>query len=692
MLKRIISVLLSAALILGCISVSAAIPVNNGNGTVLTYSGWTRNSPSSGTYCGVSTVNDADFGTVSRYITKGVANGSNYKTYKSVLQFTTDADVSANDYVFVSFYYRANTSVGSDTYSLPSGLKRAQKINRTTVNSVITSNFTAGEWNRYQGVLTAESATAAGGAVKLYISIDTSANTDKVCVDIADPKAVYMGAVTAEDSASENEQVIGKLSFTDISAVTVGGVSVDLAANPSSYKTVGAVTESDISVTTTYGSADKVVIEKSDTASGTEFVIKVYPPASDYTSADAVPAATYTVISESAYADFEENDGYGTGIINDNITPNYIGTVGRENSSVSLLEGSEISAEPFEKIYNWTRAPFTEVSANTNSYIAFSASDAKTAKAGDWVYVSFYYRINPQAPEGTSARIYTSLRSASKENYLGSDSTNKSTYLNINSTSWKRAEYIQKLAFDTDNVWYLKLSAPLSKDTTAGTVSGSYVNIDFADAQIVYFGENTGNTEDENTIKAAISGKLNNFGLKSVYVKGTEVKASDPSGYEVYSPCYVSGVANKVEMTGDTVYGAGTATVVKSKTEDGVWYVKSYAPAYDFLNPSDNLCEEYKVTVKRSYDFYEQDGKLYGASFENPSMSGAVMSVVYNADGTLSYIGGYKEFSVGVTPSELIDIPSVQDGRYAKIFVFNSISEMVPYIKAMVVTADGITQ
>ena len=145
-------------------------------------------------------------------------------------------------------------------------------------------------------------------------------------------------------------------------------------------------------------------------------------------------------------------------------------------------------------------------------------------------------------------------------------------------------------------------------------------------------------------------------------------------------------------MTGDTVYGAGTATVVKSKTEDRVWYVKSYAPAYDFLNPSGNLCEEYKITVKRSYDFYEQDGKLYGVSFEKSSMNGAAMSVVYNADGTVSYIGGYKEFSVGVTPSELIDIPSVQGGRYAKIFVFNNISEMVPYRKAMVVTTDEITQ
>lgn len=691
MMKKILSVFLTAVLIFGCVSVNAAIPQNDGKGTVLTFNNWARNYPSQGTYCAVSTVSDDYFGTVKRYTTTGAYTST---TYKSLLAFDIDDTVSitSGEYVFVSFYYRVNSAVDSTKYSLPTSFNYSTYMNRNGNISNAMDISVTDEWHYMQTVRRVYSEPTSTTQIQFFLSADTSANTDKICIDIADPKAVYMGAVTAGSDATQSDQILSQLSSTGISAISIGETSVDLTANPSSYTTTDALTESDIAVTTSYGNADKVIIDKTESSTGTQFAVKVYPPATDYTSESAVPAQTYTIISEKASAQFKENGGYGTGIINDNIVPMYTGNLGREFNKITTLEGKTIADEPFDKIYNWERTAFTVEGTSNTSYIAFSAPGGKTAKAGDWIYVSFYYRINPDAPDGSSSRLYTSVRSILSENYLGSDATNKTTYININSASWIRAEYIQKLANDTDENWILKLSGPLTKDSEAGTVSGGYLNVDFADIQIIYFGENTGNTDDESVIKETINQKLNTCGLTNVYVNGEEVKSANPSKYETYSPRYSAGVTEKVEITGDTVYGAGTATVVRSKTDESVYYVKSYAPAYDFLNPNASLAESYEVDVKYSYDFYVQDGKLYGVSLEREDMKGVVIAALYSLDGNMTGVVGFKAFTLGSVPSAVIDMPSVTSENYAKVFVFEDVSGISPYIKAMTVTSEGITQ
>ena len=68
-MKKLLALLVVLTMVIGIMPiVSAAIPQNNGLGTALTFKEWSRNSPSSGSYCAVSTVEDATFGTATRYI------------------------------------------------------------------------------------------------------------------------------------------------------------------------------------------------------------------------------------------------------------------------------------------------------------------------------------------------------------------------------------------------------------------------------------------------------------------------------------------------------------------------------------------------------------------------------------------------------------------------------------------------
>lgn len=725
-MRRILAIVLTAVMALGLAPVSAAIVQNGGKGTPLAFEAWVRNSPSSGIYAGVSAVTgDETFGTVYRYTTTGTPNGANYTTYKSILNFNIDETVAvtAGDRVFISFYYRVNTAVGDTAYAAPTAWRLAGTACRNATTGRTLDISQTDVWQYASFVTSVYDTPSTTAAVHQYMGVIAAANTDQICVDIADPKAVYMGAVTQESGEEDaGSQVFAALSETAITSLTVGGTAVDLTENPAAYTAAAAVTAEDIAVSTAYGIADKVTVA----ADGDDYTIKLWPPAADWRTAQ--PYTTYTVSApEPPYVEITENGGKGTVVLHDNADPTYVGSVGRDRIRVETLSGAAIAEEPFDRVYSWTRDAFSIEGTSNTSYMSFDVEGMPAAKAGDWVYVSFYYRVYNRftdtagtASDGHTVDLYPSIRSAGNDNPYYRTETAK--YIRITAdaaaedavSEWQRLSYIQKLEYDTDDLWTLKLANPLARNTADGIIECNGRKLDIAGVQILYFGSPSGNTTDEDVIKSAIQDQLETCGLTKVYVNGAEVKSENPLNVTIAAPRHAAG-ENAVSISGDTVFGAGTANVVQSKTDGNVYYVKSYAPAYDFLDASDTRYETYTVTVEPTYDFYgfalKQNGEavtdytalnsgpytleLLGDNGTDAPLTGVLVAASYASNGTLLRASA-APFSLAAdsTAQQLsAELPGAgQAPAYIRFYILDGFSVVRPYVKAIETSADGLAQ
>ena len=422
-MKKLLALLIVLTMVIGIMPVvSAAIPQNNGLGSALTFKEWSRNSPSKGKYCGVTSVDDATFGKVTRYEANGFVDDSSYTQYKSFIHFNMPEGMTApvaGDKVMVSFYYRINTGngyVAPTTFSGSSSLNKNATTGRNYGDVSITD-----EWQYVSYIAGVDSTLYGSPVLRQVVRFTTSKNTDKVSIDIADPKAVYMGAVTAEGDVTANAQIESALSTTAITSLKVGGTAVDLSANPTTYTTEEDLTAESIAVATRYGAADKVVVDVA--ADGLSATVKVYAPYINWMAADAVPSVTYTIEKlqvKDPVVTVTENNGYGTAVIGGLQSPTVVGTVGREFGKLETIKGSD--AAPFDEYYSWTREEFKVEGTNNQSYLAVSGELPEGAEAGDWVYVSFYYRTynrftnsDGEVVDNNQIDLYPSIRSDNKE-------------------------------------------------------------------------------------------------------------------------------------------------------------------------------------------------------------------------------------------------------------------------------------
>ncbi len=710
-MKKLMALLIVLTMIIGIMPVvSAAIPQNNGLGSPVSLANWSKNSPSSGTYCSVSTVEDNTFGTVTRYESAGVANGTNYTQYKHFLNFNLPEGMVApvaGDYVMVSFYYRINTG---DGYVAPKTFSGASTLGK---NATTGRNFgdvsVVNEWQYVSYIATINADLYGSPAIRQVSRFTTSANTDKISVDIAEPKAVYMGAVTAEDGATANNQIASTLSTTSITGISIGDTPIDLTANPTSYTSEEAVSASDVTVTTTYGVGDKVVIEQGENIVN----VKVYAPYIDWRASDATPSATYTINvkqKEPVSVSITENNGYGTGVIYGLQTPDVQGNTGKEYGKLETIKGD--AAAPFDEYYSWTREEFTVEGTNNQNYLAFNGNLPEGASAGDWVYVSFYYRTYNRftnsegvVVDNNQIDLYPAIRSDGNDNPYYRTATAKYIRLTPDTTAendvgeWKKLTYIQKLDYDTNESWTLKLTSNHIKNSD-GTVTGRNRKMDFADVKIAYFGAPTvtnaeSDEEKDTAIKEAIATSAGNYGLTGVYINGEEIdRVSNPLSYSVSAPRLTAREQLYI-ITANGVHGAGMVYV----SEDyGVYTIKARPLDFDWLSGTDNRVATYTVNDIREYDFYDfkLDGLTLTLKADNgldAPKTGVLIGASYDAKGKLLKLKA-EPFSISGNGNTLsVTIPeSTETVASLKFFVWDAVASGKAYVNTIRVNdiKDGI--
>lgn len=709
-MKKLLALLIVLTMVIGIMPVvSAAIPQNNGFGTVQEISAWNRNSPSGSPWIGYSVIEDETFGTLYRHTITGSDETKNnkgpYTTYKGFLLFEKSADVTvtAGDKVFVSFYYRVNTNVDGVEYTTPKAVYTANNISQNTSTGTQLDISVTDTWCYYSAIKSIHSSPASTTDLRQYTGIYTNAYTDKVCIDIAEPTVVYLGAVTAEDNATVNEQIQSSLSTTAITSLTVDGTAVDLTANPTIYTTEEDITAESIAVTTRYGTADKVVVDVA--ADGQSAKVKVYAPYVDWTATDAVPSVTYTIEKlqvKDPVVTVTENNGYGTAVIMGNETPGIITNAARDYNTLDVIKGD--AAAPFDEYYSWTREAFEIEGTGNGCYLSLTGTLPEGAKAGDWVYVSFYYRIYNRftnsegvVVNNTGADVTPAIRSNAIDNPLYIKGTT-TKYIRMTPDTdavsdvgeWQKITYIQKLTGDTNENWTFKLTSNYARNTAAGTLSCDNKKFDFADIKVVYFGTPTSDTPDtdDSFYVAAIQNAAGNYGLSAIYVDGEEVDTNtNPLSYTTYTtPRYTAREKHSV-VTGDTIHGAGMANVVET---DAGFVLKSYPLDYDWLSGTDNRVAAYTVNEVAEYDFYDFaiNGNTFTLKADNALTStknGVIILASYNAMGKMLKMKA-EPFSInGLGNTLSVTVPEASGVASMKVFVWDGIASSVPYVKTIVV-------
>lgn len=712
-MKKLLALLIVLTMIIGIMPVvSAAIPQNNGKGTVLELSAWSRNAPSSGTWCGSSTYEDEEFGTVFRYTTTGSTASKSYTTYQYRWEFPIDESitVTAGDKVFVSYYYKINTTDGTNTYVAPATFTGSGTLNRkATTGRTLGDVSITDQWVYVSYITTIYSTPDTTEQLRQWARFTTTNATDKICVDITDVQAVYLGAVTDEDGATADEQIASTLSTTSITGISIGDTPIDLTANPTSYTSEEAVSASDVTVTTTYGVGDKVVIEQGENLVN----VKVYAPYIDWKASGATPSATYTINvkqKEPVSVSITENNGYGTGVIYGLQTPDIQGNTGKEYGKLETIKGD--AAAPFDEYYSWTREEFTVEGTNNQNYLAFVGNLPEGASAGDWVYVSFYYRTYNRftnsegvVVDNNQIDLYPAIRSDGNDNPYYRTATAKYIRLTADTTAendvgeWKKLTYIQKLDYDTNESWTLKLTSNHIKNSD-GTVTGRNRKIDFADIKVAYFGAPTvlnAETDDEKdtAIKAAIEAAAGNYGITGVYIDGEEINIiSNPLSYSVSAP-RLTARERVFDVTADGIHGAGTTYVVES---DYAYTIISRPLDFDWLSGTDNRVATYTVNDIREYDFY--DFKLNGLTLTlkadnglDAPKTGVLIGASYDAKGKLLKLKA-EPFSISGNGNTLsVTIPeSTETVASLKLFVWDGVASGKPYVNTIRVNdiKDGI--
>lgn len=712
-MKKILALILAITMVMGIIPVvSAAIPQNNGNGTVLTFNEWLRNSPSGGTWIGYQIIDDDTFGTIHRHTTTGSTASKSYTTYKGFLKFdiTSDVTITASDKVFVSFYYRVNTSVGDTEYSTPKNVYTANNILQDTSTGTTLDISKTDTWVYYSAIKSVHSSPKSTTDLRQYTGIFTNNATDKVCIDIAEPTAIYLGAVTAEDNATINEQIEAKLSTTAITGITVGGTAVDLTANPTSYMVEEAVAAEDIAVTTKYGTADKVVIEEAQ--DGTSVTVKVYAPYTDWKASGATPSVTYTINvkqEEPVYVNITENNGNGTGVIIGHELPEYVGSAGRKYNKIETIKGD--STSPFDEYYSWTREEFTVESTSNTSYLALSGTVPAGAAKGDWVYVSFYYRnynrfknSAGQDVDNNGMDITPSIRTNNIDFPLYDVDVNNRKYIRLapdpDATNdvgeWKKITYIQKIVNGDNDInanWTLKISNIHTKNTTAGTVSGTNRKIDFADIKVAYFGvptvQNAEPGEEDAAIIEAIKEAAGNYGLTDVYVNEKKVNTeSNPTSYTLTAP-RLTARENLVNVVANSIHGAGMTYVTEN---NDVYTIKSLPLDYDWLSGTDNRVAMYTVNEIAEYDFYDfsLDGTTLSLKADigaGALFNGVLIGASYGENNKLLKMTAETLSNLTGNANELsVTVPDATETvKSLKFFVWDSLTSTTPYVKSILV-------
>lgn len=229
------------------ISVFAEIPENNGLGTPLAVSGVTKNisatANSTGTnknWLNAEAVELTDTLFDSAFRISSIGTDAVPSTNQIRITFDSPA-MTAGEYVYVSFYYRALSECNGVTYenkpvsfactslNMSSGLKAAS--NGTTYQSA--ENFDT--WYKVSYTYPLASDVAEGSR---YMQISFSKPADFLpayCMEIAGVNILYFGSVTGQSSELIQNEISQTLKTAEFSSLTLDGENIDLTLYPTGY-------------------------------------------------------------------------------------------------------------------------------------------------------------------------------------------------------------------------------------------------------------------------------------------------------------------------------------------------------------------------------------------------------------------------------------------------------------------------
>lgn len=686
--KRVLGLMLCAVMIFGTIGANAALPTQTENGIALPnfnrniYNITKGNGGDGGTY---TTTFDDEMGKIHRWTTN--KGSSTYNRFAISLYFADDKSgnpgIKAGDKFYISYYYRLNTpETDGKVTAAANGMQMAKFLHdytdKGTVN-IASAEDADGSWRRYEGIIPMNYDRTWWESA-LHFNMGVSANS-VASVDFAGIKAIHLGAATDEEDGTTVLQQIQNTFSTNskIKSIKIGNTEIDLNENPYSCSVVGSVESVSKNVTVVPESSDATV--KITTPDESTCLITVYSARADLLNPSAGQYTVYAIECNRPEVIIGANDGRGIRGTTD-------GTYQVEGEADREIVNDGI----FGNVYRYG-AVYTEKAKWPKFNLNFPIEKTAVNKA-DYVYFSFYYRVNTAETDSRVTAQPTYICRSSEVSGLKNTKN-----LDISKPGeWQRAEYIIPYGADTETV-----GIPVRFQYGAKNF-GDYVSFDFAAAECYLLGNVTyfdGATEED--FSNAVAEKLKStftsaktFNELSVY--GVKADLSREAWSFVGSPeKVIAGL--KYTTTEDGAYVAvkkQDAKTVAIRVYSHLADIPNAKPCEykDYTITNDVLINGYKLSYEGSEvtDFSQFAAGSYTVEFNvakdaETAFAANVFAGAYDEGGALIGVGSASISDGTAAVSAQINVNSAPS--YFKVFVFDG---LMPHMSTTLINGSGIRE
>ena len=676
--KRVLGLMLCAVMIFGTIGANAALPAMKYDKGVdkISY-GYAGNK---GTY---TTAVDNEMGKTHRWTTEK-ASGE-YSRFSVSLYFANRGEntgIKEGDKFYISYYYRLNTpETDGNVTAAATGLDMSEILHddKNFKQKLASAEEADGNWRRYEGIIQINK-DRDWYESGLYFQMGVVKN-NVASVDFAAIRAIHLGAATDEEDGTTVLQQIQNTFSTNskIKSIKIGNTEIDLNENPYSCSVVGSVESVSKNVTVVPESSDATV--KITTPDESTCLITVYSARADLLNPSAGQYTVYAIECIRPEVIIGANDGRG-------IRGTADGTYQVEGEADRGIVNDGI----FGNVYRYG-AVYTEKAKWPKFNLNFPIEKTAVNKA-DYVYFSFYYRVNAAETDSRVTAQPTYICRSSEVSGLKNTKN-----LDISKPGeWQRAEYIIPYGADTETV-----GIPVRFQYGAKNF-GDYVSFDFAAAECYLLGNVTyfdGATEED--FSNAVAEKLKStftsaktFNELSVY--GVKADLSREAWSFVGSPEKVT-AGLKYTTTEDGAYVAvkkQDAKTVAIRVYSHLADIPNAKPCEykDYTITNDVLINGYKLSYEGSEvtDFSQFAAGSYTVEFNvakdaETAFAANVFAGAYDEGGALIGVGS-ASISGGIAAvSAQINVNSAPS--YFKVFVFDG---LMPHMSTTLINGSGIRE
>lgn len=697
--KQVLGIMLCMVMLFSAICVNAALPAQTENGVALPnfnrniYKINKGNGGAGGTH---TTAFDDEFGKVQRWTTNIGEN--TYNRFSISLYFADDKNgnpgIKKGDKFYVSYYYRLNTpETDSNVTAAANGLQMAKflhdYINLGTID-VASAEEADGKWHRYEGVIQMNDNRTYWESA-MHFNMGVQANS-VASIDFAGIRVAHLGAATdEEDGTTVLQQVQNTFSTNSkIKSIKIGDTEIDLVANPYYYTVFGSansIRDTVKVVTEDPTASTRITIEDENTC-----LIRVFSARADLLNPLAGEYTDYTIVCETPEVIIGANEGRGVAATADRLYKR------EAEADINMLYD-----ETFGVIYRYG-AFYTQEHKWPKFDLDYKI-DKTDIKASDYIYFSFYYRVNTAEQDSRVTAVPKYICRAKNIVDLKGGTVN----LDISNVGvWKKAEYLINAGGSDREVSNITAYFQYGLDESNGF--GKYVSFDFAAPECYYLGNVTyydGATQsdlEESTINKLKTTFTKDKTLSSLNVCGNNINlAQNLNGVNV--PGSQQKILNSLKYT-TTETGAHTAVL---KTGDNSVTLRTYSHLADIPNAkecqyndyvitSDMLIKDYVLMLNGNeitdYSAFAAGEYTLGFNVKNASdtdFTGTIHFGIYDENGMLTGAGSVNlnETAGSVERPVTITASSSVTPLYFKIFAFDG---MKPFMSITTINQNGINE